>query len=49
MYRVIHQDRVVVSYYYFFDAWLHLYLELPEALIVGPDGYWSKACPYGMH
>jgi hypothetical protein len=42
MYRVINQGKVVGNFQFFFDAWLHAFLELPVySRIKGPDGVWT--------
>lgn len=45
-YRVVLNGTVIKRFQYFFEAWAHVYLDMPVfCIIAGPDGYW-KVNPY---
>lgn len=45
MYQVKQQGKIVGTFFYFFDAWLHVYLERSVCTrIVGYDNEWI-VCP----
>ena len=40
-YTVFHQGHAKKAFFYFFDAWLYAFMELPSwSRIKGPDGTW---------